>query len=91
MKKITEFFSLIIVTSMMVYSAFIVGTLFHELTHAKNAEQLHYIHVNYDGSGETSADVFIDDNEEKAYLNGAVVTASLILLSQFSLFILLHK
>jgi hypothetical protein len=82
--------ALAIVVSMMAYSAFMVGTLFHELTHASHAVQLKAIEVNYDSSGAAYAQDFIGDTEEYAYFNGAIITTTLLLLGTLSMIVMLR-
>jgi hypothetical protein len=90
-RKITKIVSLIIVMGMIVYSSLIIGTLFHEFTHTRHSINPHFVQINYDTSGVTSAQEFTESDENQAYFNGTAITISLILLSQFALFILIRQ
>jgi hypothetical protein len=89
MKRLTFVLALMFIISMMSYSAFMFGTLAHELTHASHAVNLKAIEVNYDASGAAYADIFVGDTEEYAYFNGALMMSTMLLLGLFSLIIVM--
>jgi hypothetical protein len=89
-KLMTFILSMFWIMGLCLYSAALIGTLAHELTHKSFALNATAIEVHYDGTGITHSKTgFLTHNHELAYMNGYVVETALTTISVFALLIII--
>ena len=88
-RRITFYFALAIIVTCLCYSIFIIGSLMHELVHAEYATSPPAIFVNYDLSGGTNSDSFVDHRHDLVYLKGGAIEAFLIIVVMFCLVVVM--
>ena len=90
-KSITFILALILIITPLFYAAFLIGTLAHELNHAKHSTDMTLIKINYNMGGEAYGHFTQQDSEANAYLVGSIVTGAVLLIVTFAGFIVLEN
>lgn len=89
MKKLTKFMAGMWLICLCLYSSMLIGSLAHELMHKKYSLETSAIHVDYSGEGYAKG-VFSRHSHDWVYLNGDIVMVFLMVISMFSIFILMQ-
>ena len=87
--KITKTICAVILMLQCLYCSYLVGTLTHELIHAEYATTPPLITINYDATGSTNTDHFIEHNHNLVYLQGNIVVVVLLVIDMFCLFMVM--
>ena len=88
-KIITKSLCASLLVAQLFFVTGLMGTLAHELIHAEYATSPPAISVNYDMTGSTVSDHFIEHNHNMVYLQGNLVFIGLLIIDLFCLFMVM--